>query len=102
MGRSRTSLPFETDSQTAARCVPARTLWAVLAFAMILPTPLAWIYFVMLAKPVGALEKPSFLALIAYAVSKVVQFGFPLLWVFVFEERRLALWRPSWKGIAAG
>ena len=40
---------------------PVRVLWAILIFAMVLPTPLAWIYFVFLAKPPG--DKPSFLAL---------------------------------------
>ena len=79
---------------------PVRVLWAILIFAMVLPTPLAWIYFVFLAKPPG--DKPSFLALGAYAASKVVQFGFPLIWVFTVEKRRIAGIRPRWEGIAFG
>jgi membrane protease YdiL (CAAX protease family) len=91
-----------TASVGVQRGVRPSVLWAVLIFAMVLPTPLAWIYFVFLAKPPGSLDKPSFLALAAYAASKVVQFAFPLIWVVAVDKRRLAVGRPRWDGVAFG
>ncbi|HEV3118496.1 MAG TPA: CPBP family intramembrane glutamic endopeptidase [Gemmataceae bacterium] len=89
-----------TSPPERQHATPPRVLWAILIFAMVLPTPLAWIYFVFLAKPPG--DKPSFLALGAYAASKLVQFGFPLIWVFTVEKRRIPGIRPRWDGMALG
>src|SRR5439155_4297687 len=89
-----------TNSPERQHGTPPRVLWAILIFAMVLPTLLAWIYFVFLAKPPG--DKPSFLALGAYAASKLVQFGFPLTWVLTVEKRRIAGIRPRWDGMALG
>lgn len=46
-----------------------------IAFALVFPTLMTWLYFVGLA------DSPAFLQQIAYAAGKTIQFGFPLFWV---------------------
>jgi membrane protease YdiL (CAAX protease family) len=80
--------------------------WAGLAAAMVYPTALSWIYFVGLAQvqepgaPTSAAPNPLVLA--AYSLGKVVQFAFPLAWVWGVERRRLVLVAPNCKGMALG
>jgi membrane protease YdiL (CAAX protease family) len=62
-------------------------LVAALAFAMLLPSATSWLYFVWLA------GDESMRAV--YAVSKVVQFVFPLAWVFFVARRRLRFARQN-------
>jgi membrane protease YdiL (CAAX protease family) len=69
---------------------------------MTFPGFMAWIYFVLLGGPTEADSPPGFLALAVYALSKVVQFGFPLLWIWRFERHRLRLQRPHFGGLATG
>jgi membrane protease YdiL (CAAX protease family) len=57
------------------------------AFALVFPTVITWIYFSALR------EHPSFLQQSAYLVGKVIQFGFPLVWVAVWRLQRLS-WLP--------
>ncbi|MBM4002962.1 MAG: CPBP family intramembrane metalloprotease [Planctomycetes bacterium] len=70
-----------------------------LLFALAFPTLVAWIYFILLA------EAPAGLQRVTYAVGKIIQFAFPVLWVWRVERRRL--FRPisvrgTGVGIAAG
>ncbi len=74
--------------------------WAALTFAMLFPTVMAWLYFVALASPptLGTISKPSLtrpnpFAQAAYAAGKILQFGFPLLYLARFDRNRL---RPAW------
>lgn len=66
-----------------------------LLFALTLPTLLAWIYFVILPER----NAPPAAQTSAYTVGKVIQFGFPLLWVLAIQRCRLALKRPGTKGL---
>jgi hypothetical protein len=64
--------------------IPRRDLWALL-FALLFPTLAAWGYFVLLH---GRSEMS-----LAYAISKVIQFGFPLVWVWWVQKQTI---RPGW------
>lgn len=77
-----------------------------LVFAMVYPSLMAWLYFVMLAG--NASEKPttppprSPTVVAAYSAAKVIQFAFPLIWVLAVERRRLGLAPPTAIGLLAG
>ena len=61
---------------------------SALAFACLFPTFATWLYFIQLSGTGWALH--------AYAVTKVIQFAFPALWVFAREGRGLPLPRSGW------
>lgn len=67
-----------------------------LVFALTLPTFLVWIYFVLLVPYPPAVEQT------AYAVGKIVQFGFPVVWVLGFQRLRLAWKKPTRAGLGEG
>jgi membrane protease YdiL (CAAX protease family) len=58
----------------------------MLAFALVFPTLLTWIYFVALA------DTPSGTQQVIYSLGKMLQFGLPLLW-FAKTIGRLPRWR---------
>lgn len=68
-----------------------------LAVALVLPTLLACVYFVLLAESPAALQRASF------ALSKTIQFGFPAVWVLAIRRRKLA-WKkkPAAPGLIEG
>ena len=68
--------------------------WGALAFAAIFPTLGAWIYFIALS------GQPWMQP--AYAITKGIQFGFPLLWVVVIQRARPAWPLRSTKGVGIG
>ncbi|MBY0227983.1 MAG: CPBP family intramembrane metalloprotease [Gemmataceae bacterium] len=53
--------------------------WPAVLFALCFPTAMAWLYFVVFAADADA--QPNRLMQLLYAAGKVVQFGFPLLWL---------------------
>jgi hypothetical protein len=63
-----------------------------LVFALVFPSLMTWVYFVALS---GRRE-----AGVAYLIGKIVQFGFPLVWLRWVEGRWFRLARPSIKGLA--
>lgn len=69
---------------------------SALAFAIVFPTVLTWVYFIWLAKSSAALQQT------AYSVGKVIQFGFPIFWVIVVRRQRPTDWGPRRAGLAAG
>lgn len=75
---------------------PPKASWQVAAivFAIVFPSIGTWLYFVSFSghSAVGAV----------YAVSKVVQFGFPLVWVLGVERERLRLQFPNGRGMVFG
>jgi membrane protease YdiL (CAAX protease family) len=73
---------WKAEAGLAAR---PTAIWLALAFAMVFPTVAAWSYFVALARPGSEV---SFAQQSAYTAGKVVQFGFPVLF--------LALGRGPW------
>lgn len=72
------------------------TDWGVLVFAMVFPTVVTWIYFVLL---VGY---PSWLQQTAATIGKGIQFVLPVAWVFVVLREKLVWRRPSRRGAVAG
>src|ERR1700731_4090326 len=81
---------------------------AALLFAMLFPTFMAWIYFMVLAPAARQPGLPheeqraGWLVTVVYGVSKGIQFGFPLVWVGLFERYRLRPSRPSFRGLLLG
>src|SRR5438105_5929834 len=79
--------------------------WTVLIFAMLFPSLTAWIYFVTLAEParrVGESSRASLAVLTAYAVSKIIQFGLPVVWVLGSDRASLRTLRFNRRGLAIG
>ena len=79
--------------------------WAVLLFAMTFPTAMAWLYFVALGEPMrGSSEKLSGSPIVVavYACAKVVQFAFPVSWVWLFARESLRALKPSGRGLGLG
>src|SRR5437870_10763412 len=90
------------DSPATLRALPASARWLALLFAMTFPCLMAWIYFVVLAKPQAETGATNYLASLTYALSKVIQFGFPLVWVLYIERRRLNLGRTGYRQLGPG
>jgi membrane protease YdiL (CAAX protease family) len=83
---------------------------AVLVLAMVLPTLLAWLYLVVLARddgPGGVTSVSRAPARnpavgVAYGVSKAFQFSLPLIYVWWLERRPLRPGVPHFRGMALG
>jgi membrane protease YdiL (CAAX protease family) len=86
--------------------VPIKSKLAVL-FAIVLPTLVTWVYFVLLK------DSPASVQQTAYSIGKTVQFVFPIVWVWFVDpqffrsktrpaasRKRLGLSREMWLGIA--
>src|SRR5262245_58805934 len=73
--------------------------YAALGFAMVFPSVMTWTYFVFLA---GERQQANSLLVTAFALGKIVQFGFPAAYVIVCERRRLRPAWPSSRGLALG
>ena len=71
-------------------------IWSGLGFALLFPTLLTWAYFVLLAGwPAGVQQA-------VYSVGKLIQFSFPVVWVFVLFRVK-PTWRlPGTKGVGVG
>jgi uncharacterized protein len=73
-----------------------KTQWALVLIAIGFPSLVTLAYFVWLA------GKPSAWQQIAFAIGKVLQFGFPVFWVFVVLRRRPSFRRPESGGLVWG
>jgi uncharacterized protein len=58
------------------------------AFAIVFPTIVTWVYFVLLAKSPAAWQQA------AYGIGKVVQFGLPVAWFVLVRRQTLKLHPP--------
>ncbi len=67
-----------------------------IAFALVFPTLLTYAYFVHLA------DRPTGLQQVVYTAGKILQFGFPLAWVYCLRRQRLSLEGPSRRGLIEG
>ncbi len=84
---------------------PPRAPWrdlAALAFALVFPALLTWLYLVVLGSPAGMPAEASGPVRFAFAAGKLVQFIFPVVYVAVFERERLRPARPGARGLAPG
>ena len=70
--------------------------WLAMLFALAFPAVLTWVYFVALAGSAAWVQQA------AYTVGKVIQFGFPLVWVLAVQRRRLRWEAPGRAGVGAG
>lgn len=61
----------------------------VICIALILPTLITWIYFILLHGAPSALQQS------AYLIGKVTQFFLPVVWVCLLQRDRQQLHRPS-------
>ena len=57
--------------------------WSALAFALVFPTVLTWVYFIALADSDPRIQRG------AYGIGKVIQFAFPLVFVLLVRMERL-------------
>ena len=71
-----------TDSQPAAESGCTRDFLA-LAFAIALPTLVTLVYFEWLEDFSSQFQQ------VAFAIGKIIQFGFPLAWVWLWYRKRL-------------
>lgn len=70
--------------------------WAAIAFAATLPTAVTWVYFDALADQTPSTQQ------IAYTAGKILQFAFPLVWVFLVCREKLRRPRPRPEGLVVG
>jgi len=70
--------------------------WAAVLFALVFPAVLTWVYFVALGGAAAGVQQA------AYGVGKVIQFGFPLVWVLAVRRGRLRWQGPGRAGVGAG
>jgi membrane protease YdiL (CAAX protease family) len=77
----------------------------VLGFAIVFPTLMAWLYFVALAdrSPTSSdLHRPNHLVFAVYALAKIVQFSFPLVWIWYVDRASFRGLAPSLRGLGLG
>src|SRR5215831_3259908 len=70
-----------------------------LTFVMTFPALMAWIYFVVLS---GDQSQRNPALQLALGAGKVVQFTFPLVFVWLFERSRLRPAGPTFRGLKFG
>src|SRR4051812_31658120 len=68
----------------------------IIGIALILPTFITWIYFILLAGTPSSTQK------IAFAICKVAQFALPVVWVCLVQRERLSFTRPSLWSLLTG
>lgn len=73
---------------------------AALIFALVFPSVVTWFYFVQLGG--GSSGRANFGVQLAYAVGKIVQFGFPVLYVWLLYPDSIFLTSPAGEGIWLG
>ena len=69
---------------------------AAVLFALVFPTLVTVLYFIVLAKQPAPVQQG------AYGLGKVIQFAFPLVWVFWVQQAKIGWIRPRLKDMAAG
>jgi membrane protease YdiL (CAAX protease family) len=73
--------------------------WSALAFASFFPLLMTYIAFIVLNDPRGAVNSAL---LTAFALGKIIQFLFPVIYVFCFNRRQIGVPRPTWRGMPIG
>jgi uncharacterized protein len=79
----------------ARRRVGRRDAWAV-GVALLFPTLITWVYFVLLANSSPSMQQA------AYVAGKILQFGFPLAWVLLHQRKKIAWHWPQGRDIVQG
>ncbi len=78
-------------SSRVTRRADAAALWTAALF----PAFATWLYFVVLPQYPAAVQP-------AFWTEKILQFGFPLLWVVLVQRQNLRMERPQTAGVAEG
>src|SRR5262249_52691294 len=65
-----------------------RADWTLVLFALVYPTLLTVVYFILLAKSATALQQGT------YAIGKLIQFAVPAAWIFGIRRESIAWSRP--------
>ena len=97
-------MKLQESAQDSAPCLrPSREI-AALTVACVFPTVMAWIYFVALASPAGTAPAAdaSPALRVAYAVGKLVQFSFPLVYLYFAAPHSLRVRQPRFGGLMLG
>ena len=69
--------------------------WSAVAFALVFPTIVTWVYFVVLADQAAWLQQG------AYLIGKAIQFAFPAVWVFLVLREKPAWSTPNARWLVA-
>jgi membrane protease YdiL (CAAX protease family) len=75
---------------------------AAVLFAIVFPTVSAWAYAQAFANDAAATPTASPAVQTAYTLGKVLQFAFPLLWVWGIERKRVWPGKPTLEGLKSG
>jgi membrane protease YdiL (CAAX protease family) len=86
--------------ETATERLTRKMGWA-LAFALLYPVTMTWVYFVALGGG-SATGGESVSLAVPYGIGKAIQFGFPAFWICVVERQRLRWSRPGPRGMLTG
>ncbi|MDZ4818559.1 MAG: CPBP family intramembrane glutamic endopeptidase [Planctomycetota bacterium] len=70
--------------------------WPLLIFALLFPTLLTWVYFILLAK------EPEVTQQLAFSIGKGIQFALPLVWVYFRNPARFGFPPRSLRGVGEG
>jgi uncharacterized protein len=85
----------------ASELTHQRARVAVLFFALLFPSVMTWLYFVVLAKPEGGSEANPAMQII-YGAGKLLQFSLPVLAALAFERRWPRPSMPHLRGLGWG
>jgi membrane protease YdiL (CAAX protease family) len=80
----------------AGTLTPSRANVLAILFALLFPSLLTLVYFLLLASATAATQ------FAAYGSLKFIQFGFPLFWVLFVQRRRIQFSWPGREGLVAG
>ncbi len=75
----------------------SRADWIVVGIALVLPTLVTWVYFILLNGAPAAAQQT------AYTAGKTIQFSLPVIWVWLVQRERPRLRRPkTWSLLIGG
>jgi membrane protease YdiL (CAAX protease family) len=75
---------------------PRGVRWGGVVFALVFPTIITWAYFIFAGRYSTAAQQTT------YLVVKIIQFAFPVVWVWCVLREPLRTGRPTAKGLALG
>jgi len=73
--------------------------WVALVFAMTFPSVMSWVEFIVLP---GAGRERNVVLQATFWLGKLVQFSFPIVFVWSFRRQELAVHKPSARGLELG
>ena len=81
---------------TARRDIPA------IVFSLSFPSLITWLYLVVFGSTGDSPAEASWSVRVSYGVGKIIQFGFPAVYVCCFDRDRLRPTRPTAEGMVLG